>query len=86
MDRYVIAQHLAQARRHVAAGELHLARQHEIIAELERDGHDANEAKRLLAQFIVMQALHLEDCRRLERELENIDSGATPSAPQEVSA
>jgi hypothetical protein len=65
---------------------MHLARQHEIIAELERDGHDASEAKRLLAQFIVLQALHLDDCRRLERKLENIECGATPSGLQEMGA
>jgi hypothetical protein len=76
MDQYVILKHLAQARRHVIIGEIHLARQCELIAELERDGHDANEAKRLFAQFLVMQSLHLEDCRRLEQELENIESGA----------
>jgi hypothetical protein len=77
MNRYLMVRYLAQARRHVAVGEMHLARQCEIIAELERDGHNAVEAKKLFAQFIVMQALHIEDCRRMERDLENIESGQT---------
>jgi hypothetical protein len=71
MNRYRTLQRLAQARHHVAIGEMHLARQYEIICEFERDGHDATEAKKLLAQFIVMQSLHIDDCRRLERELES---------------
>src|SRR5215475_12175443 len=71
-DRYVILQHFAQARRHMTIGEAHLARQYEIIAELERDGHDVNEAKKLFAKFIVVQAMHLEECRRLERELKTL--------------
>ncbi|MGB8629960.1 MAG: hypothetical protein WCD69_11295 [Xanthobacteraceae bacterium] len=80
MNRYILLQHLARARQHVAIGEVHLARQYEIIAEFERDGHDAAEAKRLLAQFIVMQALHIEDCRRLERDLEKIESDPTSNS------
>ena len=71
MNRYRTLQRLAQARHHVGIGEMHLARQYEIICEFERDGHDATEAKKLLAQFIVMQSLHIDDCRRLERELES---------------
>jgi hypothetical protein len=31
----------------------------EIIVELERDGHDSKEAKKLFAQFLIMQACTL---------------------------
>jgi hypothetical protein len=74
MDRYLILRHLAQARQHQAIGEAHLARQHEIIVELERDGHDSKEAKKLFAQFLIMQAMHIEHCSQLERELAEIES------------
>jgi hypothetical protein len=61
--------HLAQARRHVAIGERHIARQRELVIELERDGHDASSAKQLLVQFEELQALHIADRDRLEQEL-----------------
>lgn len=71
MDRRLKLAHLAQARHHVAQGEEHVARQTKLVAELERDGHDTSEARRLLAQFIIMQSMHIEDCNRLEAELAN---------------
>jgi hypothetical protein len=69
MDLGTKLNHLAQARRHVAIGEDHIARQAELIDMLVRDGHDAGEARRLLARFIVLQAIHIDNCGRLEREL-----------------
>ncbi|NKF34528.1 hypothetical protein HER21_49810, partial [Pseudomonas sp. BGM005] len=48
MDRAMVEKHLQQAREHVASGELHLARQREIVAELISRGADVMEAKRLL--------------------------------------
>jgi hypothetical protein len=63
---YLILRHLEQARRHQSIGEMHLARQHEIIVELERDGHGTTEAKKLFAQFLVMQAMHIEHRRQLD--------------------
>ena len=68
MDQQLKPRHLVQARQHVAQGEEHIAQQTRLVAELERDGHDAMPARRLLAQFIVMQSMHIEDCERLERE------------------
>jgi hypothetical protein len=69
MDRELKLRHLAMARHHVAEGQEHIARQTKIVAEFERDDHDPTTARRLLAQFIVMQSMHIEDCERLEREL-----------------
>lgn len=56
-------QHLAQTEGYVALGEHHLGRQRELVSELERDGHDTTEARRLL------QALHAADRDRLRNEL-----------------
>lgn len=69
MDRRRKLAYLARARQHVAQGEEYIARQRALVAELERDGHDPNEARRLLAKFIVMQSMHLDDCNRWEAEL-----------------
>lgn len=44
-------------------------RQREIVAELERDGHDVSEARKLLVQFEELQAMHVADRDRLIDEL-----------------
>jgi hypothetical protein len=72
MDRAQTEARLAQAEEHVAKGEGHVARQREIIAELERDGHEAlaTKAKDLLRLFEEVQAQHVADRDRYRRELE----------------
>lgn len=69
MDRAIWQEHLAQAERHVAQGEGHIAKQRAIIANLERDGHDARVARDLLRQLEEMQALHIATRDRLRQEL-----------------
>ena len=69
MDRAMILDHLAQSREQVALGEKHIARQHEIISELDRDGHGTTEARALLVQFEEMQVEHVKHRDRLEKEL-----------------
>jgi hypothetical protein len=69
MDRVMIAQYLAQAEHHISDGERNLARQRELVAELERDGCDATMAADTLAQFAQIQALHIADRDRLRRKL-----------------
>jgi hypothetical protein len=68
-DRATLLRHLEQARRHIAQAERHVARQREIVAQLERDGHDIYEAKRLLDQFEQFHTLQVTDRDRLEKEL-----------------
>jgi hypothetical protein len=63
-------EHLAQAERHVALGAKYVARQREIIGELERDGQDAGQAWSLLALFEQVQAIHVVGRDRLLRDLE----------------
>jgi arginine repressor len=65
----MLEEHLSQAEQHIALGERHIARQREIVAELERDGHDITEATRLLTLFEETQLLHLTDRDRIQREL-----------------
>jgi hypothetical protein len=69
MQRAMLVRHLEMARRHVAEGERHVARQRELVAELERDGHDTAQSRDLLKQFEELLALHVSDRDRIEQEL-----------------
>jgi hemerythrin len=69
MDRAMLSQHLQLAERHVLQADEHVRRQREIVEELERDGHDTRMARKLLAQFEKLQAMHIADRDRLAREL-----------------
>jgi hypothetical protein len=42
---------LAEAEAYLANGERHIRQQRELVAELEREGHDATAARNLLAIF-----------------------------------
>ncbi len=70
-ERLMIEHQLAQAETHVVEVESHLARQRQIVADLEPDGHDdaAQAARELLATFEVTHQSHLEDRDRLRGEL-----------------
>jgi hypothetical protein len=61
VDQDMIKRHFEQAERHVALGKKHIARQREIVAELERDGHDTRSARSLLSQFEELQKMHVAD-------------------------
>jgi hypothetical protein len=69
MDREMLEQHLAMVEGHVTLGECHIARQHELIAKLERGGHDSGEARYLLSSFGETQGMRLARRDRLWREL-----------------
>ena len=58
----------------MAEGELHIAHQRELVAKLERDGHDTKDARQLLKQFDELQQLHIQDRDRLDRELAEISN------------
>ena len=68
----MIADHLAQAERHVAEGQDHIKRQRELIAERQRYGDDTREAQRLLDNFIALEAAYIADRDRLRRELAKV--------------
>jgi len=70
VDRATLSEHLAQAERQVAEGVLRIARQREVVADLERTGLDTKEARTLLAELQSLQALHVADRDRLKQELE----------------
>jgi hypothetical protein len=68
-DRTTFLEHFSMACRHVATGERHITRQREIVAALERDGHNSISAKRLLASFEELQNMHIAHRDRLETAL-----------------
>ena len=70
--RALVQEHLELAKRHVEQGRDHVARQAELAAKLQRDGHDAGDAQRLLRQFEDMLALHIADRDRLQAELADL--------------
>jgi len=67
--RGMLERHLEQAKRHAATGEKHLTRQRALITKLERDGHDASEAKTLLELLEELQTMHIAHRDRLARQL-----------------
>ena len=73
MSRETLVRHLAQADAAIALGKEHIARQYEIIAELEQVGHAAVTAKALLVVFEATHALHIEDRDQIAAELAALD-------------
>jgi hypothetical protein len=69
MDRAVWQEHLAQTEWHIVEAEKRVARQREIVAELERDGHRTTAARSRLAAFERLLSMHLADRQRLRGEL-----------------
>lgn len=65
----MILQHLAVAERHVMQGEVHLARQEALIAELNHKERDVTQARDLLATLRETQALHVQHRDRILAEL-----------------
>ena len=62
---------LAMTERHIREAEAHIARQHEIIAEMDRDGHDevagkAREFLVLLEENLLMAREH--HARELQKQ------------------
>jgi hypothetical protein len=69
MDRAILEEYLALVEGKIADVERHIARQRELIDQLERDRHDTREATELLDQFEHLQAQHIADRDRLRQEL-----------------
>jgi hypothetical protein len=72
MDKAMIRDRLAQADAHVQLGLTHIAKQHIIIANLDRDGIDATLAREVLDTFEDMQVSHVADRDRLAKSLETL--------------
>jgi hypothetical protein len=72
MDREMLKRHLALAEEHIATGEKNIARQRDLIAQLEREGRDTASARIFLREFEQLQALHIAERERLLSELSEL--------------
>jgi hypothetical protein len=72
MDRDTLKRHLTKIEEQVAIVAQNVERQRELVAELERDGYDAAQAKKMLEQFLEQQVLHIADRDRLIKELSEL--------------
>ena len=69
MDKAMLLRHLAMAERHVAEGRVHVDRQTRHVADLQRDGHDTEQARDVLFRFQELLEMHEAERARLKREL-----------------
>jgi len=69
MNRAILLEHLTLAQEHIEIGSRNIARQEEIIEELEAHGHDTVMARKMLKSFEDAQALSLADRQRIQAEL-----------------
>ena len=82
MDQWTLQQRLALAERHIARGAVHLAQQRALIAELDRAGHDIEEAQAILDSLMEAQVLHQQGCERLLRLAPQREHRATAERPK----
>ena len=68
-DRETVEKALQQAVRHVAEGQRVIDHQRATLRHLESHGHRTRAARKLLAQFEEVQAMHIVHCDRLISEL-----------------
>ena len=74
----MIVERLRVAEEQVASTAEFIARQRELIAQLQKDGHATTSAGALLTEFLLLQALHEVECKRLSQELAEHDSVRRP--------
>jgi hypothetical protein len=72
MDREMLKRHLAQGEENIATGDKNIARQRDVIAQLERDGHDTASARSFLREFEQLQAVLTAERERLLSELSEL--------------
>jgi len=69
MDHAVWQERLAEIDRHIVEAEKRVARQREIVAELEYHGHRTTAARSRLAAFETLLSMHIADHQRLQSDL-----------------
>ena len=70
MNLTTMKQHLELAKGHLAAVRRHIARQRQIILDLEGAGQDTTDIRHLLAELETAQALHITHQEKILRVLE----------------
>jgi hypothetical protein len=74
MDWQMVEDLLQKAEEHVASGKLHIARQRQIIADLQYKKHDSTRALELLATLEDVQKIHEASRDRAVAELRQLSS------------
>jgi len=69
MDRATLIKRLAEVESLVMLGEVIVAQQHQLIADMERDGMDTRMARQLLVEFEETLSLHIAGRDQLKAEL-----------------
>ena len=69
IDRHDLLRLQKETIRHIEDGERMLARQRQLVAELEAQGEDATLARSLMQSFEDLQRLHVRHLARLEKLL-----------------
>jgi hypothetical protein len=69
MNWAMLEDHLAATEQQLAEVERHVGYQCELVAQLEREGHDAAQATQLLKEFEELLAMHIAERNRLRRQL-----------------
>jgi hypothetical protein len=72
MDKIFLLTLVKDARRRAEAGDLGIAAQHQIVAELEKQGLSTDKARLILAKLVDAQELDLVE---MERLLDMMDKG-----------
>jgi hypothetical protein len=72
MERLLLCQRVEEAKRHVDDNECRLARQRQILADLERRGHDTTVALESLERLEKMQCAHVAELDRVLVELDEL--------------
>ncbi len=70
MDLRIIREHLAEVESHLALSDRHIARQIEIIDQLERNGRPIALALEVLATYRAIHATYLNHRDTIRKELE----------------
>lgn len=66
----LLKRHLTQSDRHIATNKAHVARQREIIAQLERDGYDSTLSREFLCVLEYAQQMYRGNRDRIVQALE----------------
>lgn len=72
MYQAMLLDRVEKVRKLVLREEQAIARQRQVVADLEEAGHGTYYAKQLLAKFKDLRGIHIGDQKRLEKELAQV--------------
>jgi hypothetical protein len=74
LDKAVLLELLAQARKRAESGDFDISAQHEIITALEQKGLDSDKARLVLGRLIDAQESDLTEMERLLDQMDKQDT------------